>query len=203
MNLLPRHLSDLQRSGLTDETIQACGFRSESRYTELARLANWKFWPKRMGAALVIPFTGPEGAASEYHRLKPDNPRPDKNGKSVKYESPKGKSNRIFIPPGTFAILSAPSKPLFITEGEKKAAKVDQEGFPCVGLAGVFGWKNRDSEQLIHDLRQIVWSGRQVIICFDSDIDTNQNVQDAESRLAFQLQLLGASVRCMRLGGSA
>ena len=37
MTLLPQHLDDLRRSGLTDETIRACGFRSVFRFSELER----------------------------------------------------------------------------------------------------------------------------------------------------------------------
>src|SRR5207253_6981439 len=43
-----------------------------------------------------------------------------------------GQPNRAYLPPETRRVLSDPGVPLLITEGEKKAAKADQEGFQCV-----------------------------------------------------------------------
>lgn len=196
--LLPHHLADLQLSGLSDETIAACGFRSESKYERLAEILRWKKWPKRMGSALVIPFRGPDGD-NGYCRLKPDTPRWDRNQKPIKYESPKGQSNHVFIPPNTFAVLDDPTAEMLITEGEKKAAKSDQDGYRCIGLVGVFGWKDGKSERLLPDLERISWQGRQVRIVFDNDSAEKPDVRDAESRLAVQLNNLGAIVKVVRL----
>lgn len=200
--ILPHHLADLRRSGLNDATISDCGFRSESNYIRLAMILGWQKWPKRMGAALVIPFHGPNGE-NGYCRLKADTARKDRNGKQIKYESPRGHRNRIFIPPGTLAHLNEPTTELLITEGEKKSAKSDQEGFRCIGLVGVFGWKDGKSELLLPELEQIVWRGRQVRIVFDSDLAEKPEVQDAECRLAAQLKTLGANVRVVRLPSGA
>ncbi|MCG3138653.1 MAG: hypothetical protein HJJLKODD_02520 [Phycisphaerae bacterium] len=197
-NLLPHHLADLRKSGLTDETIAACGFYSESRYSELARIVNWSRWPKKMGHALIIPFIGMDGS-NGYYRLKPDNPRVGKNNKPAKYESPKGQPSRAFFPPGTREKIHDVTLPLILTEGEKKSARADQEGFCCIGLTGVWNWKNGDSETLIPDLLAITWQDRETYIAFDSDIITNQMVHLAESRLAAQLKIHGATVRCVRL----
>jgi putative DNA primase/helicase len=94
---------------------------------------------------------------------------------------------------------------LLVTEGEKKALKATQEGFPCIGLAGVFGWKDGKSERLFPTLQRIPWRGREVRIVFDSDIADKPEVQDGESRLAARLSALGARVKVVRLpaeGGS-
>jgi putative DNA primase/helicase len=151
-----------------------------------------------MGSALVIPFRGLEGD-NGYCRLKPDTPRRNQNGKPIKYESPKSRPNQVFIPPNTFRVLSDPTAELLITEGEKKAAKADQDGFRCLGLVGVFGWKDRKSERLLPDLERIALRGRQVRIVFDSDLAVKPEVLDAESRLAVQLKNHGAIVRVVRL----
>ncbi len=195
--LLPQHLTDLRASGLTDETIEACGFYSEDNYARLATLLNRSRLPKRLSPALVFPFVGPDGS-NGYCRIKPDRPRMLK-GKPVKYESPTGRSNEIFIPPGAFAAIDDSAAEMLVVEGEKKAAKADQEGFPCLGLVGVFGWKDGKAERLLPVLDRIAWKDRQVRIVFDSDITSNPNVQAAESRLAVQLMNRGADVRCVRL----
>ena len=96
-----------------------------------------------------------------------------------------------------------------ITEGEKKAAKADQEGFPCIGFVGVYGWqkkrargqegKAQGERDLIDDLAAIPWQGRPVFLCFDSDAATNPNVRRAEWHLAEALVRHGAVVKIVRL----
>ena len=56
MTLLPYHLADLRRSGLTDATIQAAGIHSESRYDTLWAITGLKRLPKAAGSALVFPY---------------------------------------------------------------------------------------------------------------------------------------------------
>ncbi|MBN2475849.1 MAG: DUF3854 domain-containing protein [Pirellulales bacterium] len=201
--LLPHHLDDLRRSGLSDATIAACGFHSECDHARINALLARKL-PKRAAPCLVIPFLGP-GGSNGYHRLRPDNPRRLKD-KPVKYESPAGRPNEVFTPPGTFEAIKTPGAEIGVTEGEKKAAKADQEGFPCLGLVGVYGWKTAKAERLLPALEAIDWRNRPVWIGFDSDIDKNENVQDAEARLAAQLASRGAMVKCLRMpdlpGGS-
>src|ERR1019366_4075066 len=112
-------------------------------------------------------------------------------------------------PPGTLAALRDPSAPLLITEGEKKSAKADQDGFACIGLVGVYGWhkkraKSKDGKaqgerELIDDLAPIPWQGRPVFLCFDSDAAANPNVRRAEWHLAEVLARKGAIVKVVCL----
>ena len=55
MNLLPHHLADLRRSGLTDATIQAAGIHSESQYDTLRAITGHKRFPKVADSTLVFP----------------------------------------------------------------------------------------------------------------------------------------------------
>jgi hypothetical protein len=134
----PRHLADLRASGLSDQQIAACGFYSLQAPASIQAALRWKRYNGELGDCLAIPFVDAEGKRTDYTRLKPDRPRTDqKTGKPIKYESPVGLPNRAYFPPGTLAALRDPSAALVITEGEKKAAKADQEGFACIGLVGV------------------------------------------------------------------
>src|SRR5262249_55550446 len=148
-----------------------------ARVSELLR---WDRPAKRLGACLVIPFRTPAGEPDGYARLKPDRPR-TKAGKPVKYEAPRGTPlGRAYFPPGTVGALADPAAPLILVEGEKKAAKADQEGLPCVGLSGVWGWQRKrpagkDGKKsgprlLIEDLAAVAWKGRAVTVVFDSDL---------------------------------
>jgi DNA polymerase I-like protein with 3'-5' exonuclease and polymerase domains len=207
--LLPQHLADLRRSGLSDETIAACRFRSISDPKSIRRILGWDAAKAGIGACLGIPFPSPDGQLNGYARLKPDKPRTSpKDGSPVKYESPKGKRNHAYFPPGTWAALQNAEVPLLITEGEKKAAKADQEGFPTIGLVGVYGWQkkreNKDSpRELIPDLEGVAWQGRTVLLVYDSDAATKRTVAFAEWHLAVVLTAKGATVRVVRLPAAA
>ena len=63
------------------------------------------------------------------------------------------------------------TKPLLITEGEKKADSLTAHGFPCVGLTGVWGWVDRRGEESAHipELLEIN-RHRPISIVFDSDV---------------------------------
>jgi putative DNA primase/helicase len=208
--LLPQHLADLRRSGLSDTTIAACGFKSLQAPASVQGVLRWKRYNGELGACLAIPFRDVIGAATGYVRLKPDSPRKNKeDGKPVKYESPKGLANRAFLPPATRLVLLDTPVTLLITEGEKKAAKADQEGFACIGLVGVYGWQRKRAKdadgnalgerELIPDLAAVAWQDRQVVIVFDSDAVTNRNVRGAEWHLAECLIRHGAAVKIARL----
>jgi putative DNA primase/helicase len=209
-HLLPAHSTELRKSGLSDEQIAACGFFTLSDPKQIAAKLHWKGGAERLGSCLAFPYRDANGATNGYVRLKPDRPRTSqKDGKPVKYESPKGLTNRAYLPPGTPAALKEPSAPLVLTEGEKKAAKADQEGFPCIGLVGVYGWqlkRTRDKggkatgeRQLIDSLASVSWQGRPVFLCFDSDAATNPNVRMAEWHFAEVLARHGATVKIVRL----
>jgi len=204
--LLKQHRDDLRRSGLSDDQIKACGFYSISTERKIGEILGWKNYRGGLGACLAIPFRKSDGSLNGFCRLKPDRPRKDKKkpGRAVKYEGPKGKPNRAYFPPATVASLEDPTATLCITEGEKKAAKADQEGFACIGLTGVnAGHKRRESKdepfELIDDLDQIEWQGRSVAIIFDSDAAGNSNILWAEFNLAQTLKRRGAEVRAVRL----
>jgi hypothetical protein len=132
-----------------------------------------------------------------------------------------GKPSFLYIPPATAEQLGQADVDLLITEGEKKAARADQDGFACVGLVGVYGFltgrpkdtneKAVGQHELIQDLAIIEWRDRNVFIVYDSDLAANAKVQKAEPHLAGMLEKLGAKVfgvpprrRCdRRAGGGA
>lgn len=192
MNINARHLEDLRGSGLSDETIVELGIRSVSDVEALEIVG------MNCGPALAFPY--PE---TDFIRLKPDKPFPFKSAdgevKSAKYLSPKQSTNRLYIPPTVRPLLADPSQQLLITEGEKKAAKATQDGFPTVGLVGIYGFRDRE-HTLIPDLEAIEWPGRTVFIVPDSDVAINKNVRSAVWEQGWQLRRLGAKVRVVVLG---
>jgi len=203
--LQPHHIKQLRdESGLNYETILACKFRSENRISQIRTILQHKTFPKKCGSCLVIPYCDQNGDYTGFQRVRPDNPRKSrKDDRPIKYESPKGSQNRAYFPPHpAWRSVIDEKLAIVITEGEKKAAKSMQEGgYATIGLAGVWNWKPEAAkvDSLIPDLDAIDWKDRDVIIAFDSDVATNESIQDAESRLAQQLKIKGTKVRVARL----
>lgn len=105
------------------------------------------------------------------------------DGVKAKYRTRKGAGNRIYFSLLLDPAILASGQPLLITEGEKCADSANHHGFPCIGLAGVHNWKDRNG--VLAELKDINFkAGRQVLICFDSDLTTNVNVLEAAFSLA-------------------
>lgn len=199
--LTDRHLAELRKSGLSDETIRAAGLRSVLE-AEAKGMVGFD-----VGPALSFPYPGADSDGRPFVRLKPDTPFQGANGKGAKYVSP-GKArnlagNRLYVP-ATFerAALKDSNELILFTEGEKKTLKANQEGFPTVGLTGVYGWRRRaeDNEsQTIEDLALIDFARRPVAIVFDSDAATNPKVQAAETRFKAELKRRSADAFIVRL----
>lgn len=82
---------------------------------------------------------------------------------------------------------------LIVTEGELKAAKACSEGFPTIGLGGV--WNFRSSKlgiTFLQELEAVNWVRRRVYIVFDSDVSTKPGVQQALNVFAEELAMRGA-----------
>lgn len=85
------------------------------------------------------------------------------------------------------------AEPLIITEGELKAAKACKEGFPTLGLGGVYNWRsNKLGIEWLDSLTPIQWVKRHVYICFDSDYRENPMVCHALRDFAEELQRRGS-----------
>jgi hypothetical protein len=127
----PDHWTDLCKSGLSPETIQALGIYS-ARPGDIPKLLGWS--PTGVQSALVFPYPGDEG----FCRVKIFPPYRDKAGHIVKYLQKRKSGVHIYIPPLARAVLKDPTVPLYWTEGEKKAGRAWQDTLPCNGLGGLW-----------------------------------------------------------------
>lgn len=196
--LSTNHLRDLKLSGLSEETIQASLCHSVTA-SEAKKILGFGIGCP----ALAFPYPDPDGVPW-VTRLKPDVPcQCPGRKKPAKYLSPAKSKNRLYTPPTLdLSVLQNATEDLVVTEGEKKALKSVQEGFPCIAIAGVWCWRSKDESGVskpIKDFDRVVWQKRTVFICFDSDAATNPNVMDAESALATELCSRGAVVKIIRL----
>ncbi len=190
--LEPAHIKELAARGITLETAIEAGLYTETSHEAVHRLLNSKALRARNMPCLVIPFS------AEFSRVRPDNPRTSQD-KVVKYESPRDRGQRVYVPLDVAKYAQDADQELIITEGEFKALAATQEGFPTIGLVGVLGWKESRREELLGELLHIKWQGRRVYLAFDSDIDRKQHVRDGLARLAKLLTNAGAIVAMLNI----
>lgn len=183
--LHPDHLADLRRSGLTDETIAALGIYS-ARPQDISKLIGWD--PPGVQSALVFPYPGEDG----FCRVKVFPLFKDKDGHTVRYLQRPGSGVHLYIPPKTAKVLKDPTVPLGWTEGEKKSAKADQEGFHCVGTGGLWNWVEEGKP--IARLDDIAHVEREETIFPDSDVWTRSDLLQAIFAFGKELENRGAKV---------
>src|ERR1700747_780028 len=141
--LLPQHADLTRGSAIADGIATAGGYCSVRSARELAALG---FAASQQRApAMVIPIWDVHGRVA-LHQCRPDEPR-ETNGKAVKYETPVGRQLVIDVPPATPPHLADSTRPLWITEGSRKADAAASIGLHCVALIGVWGWGRGQDEQ--------------------------------------------------------
>jgi len=164
---------------------------------------------------MVIPFSDLHGTLRGYSRVKPRHPRSDKDGKVVKYESPIGAGNHLYLPPSALIAFQTPKQLVAITEGEKKSLCVSACCVPCAAVTGVWNWvvgqkketasgaptqkAKKEPRKPIPDLLAVDWTRRPVLLLPDTDPRRNPSVNQAFAELAHALSELGADVQIIEL----
>lgn len=203
--LRPEHREHLRTSGLLDATVEAAGLCSVDE--DQAEALGYP--PGLTGLVFPYPETRVKVGhrALPYTRLRVDPARV--RVPSQKYENPlkkrlrEGLSYYPYVPPAVAALRKDVTRAVFVTEGEKKALKLGQEGFPTIGLPGVHLFSDPTSrleppkKPLHGDLVRWNWHHRPVFVCFDSDRVEKEGVALAHERLCRKLTERGALVRCV------
>lgn len=169
-------LANLRESGLTNDTIRRNHLRTE-------------------GNALVFPYRNLANEENCFARRRLHEPVTDAKGRPIKYTQPKGTPPRAYFPVESLDAIADGHSPIFVTEGEKKALALAQHGFATIGIGGVWCWRKKGTDQLIDDLQEVPFAGRDVFIVFDHDEKpkTRRNVYAAARQLAIALRSAGAN----------
>ena len=173
----------LEESGISPEVIEARGYRTVETKSELKRLGFSERQCNKPG--LLIPVYSPTGDIATY-QYRPDQPRIDKKGKSVKYETPSGSRMVLDVHPFARERLGNPAVPLFITEGIKKGDSLVSRSLCAVALLGVWAWRGRNDDGGLTALAEwdyVALNDREVYIVFDSDVMLKPQVHKAMVRL--------------------
>jgi len=186
MSLHPDHLIDLQKSGLTDDTITKANIHSVPP-RDIAKILG-KSYADKIDSLLAFPY-GKNG----FCRYKVFPPIKDKDGHKVKYFQVQGSGVYLYYPPGIEAEIADPSIPLSFVEGEKKSLKGCQEGIISIGMGGIWNFKEKGSDELAQDFDNIPLRGRTINLIPDGDYRKNKNVEQAVLLLAQKLKSKGAT----------
>lgn len=192
-------LEDIARSGLTEKDAKALGLTPLTpeyilETTEFVAEGGYSIpyysLSKRATGFFRVRILG--GAATKFAR------------KDIKYYQPAKTLPELYIPhmPGVswLDVAKSTAARVYITEGEKKAARLTKCGLPTLGLGGVWSWKSKKKNiPLLDGFNDFDWKEREVVIVFDNDIHTNENVALALNALAKELYGLGARVLSVKL----
>ncbi|MCG3159717.1 MAG: hypothetical protein JMDDDDMK_00732 [Acidobacteria bacterium] len=216
-NLTHTDFEKLAASYLTPEIVAAASIRRVDS-VEGAEIVGRQARNGHNYAGLVFPYIWPGETRPREVRLRRDQPdleqQPDGVVKEkAKYLSPPGRANLLYFPPDTSPeSLTDADVSITITEGEKKALALSRfysersERRLVIGLSGVWNWrgtvgkttdeqgKRRDVKGVIPDFDRITWEGRRVLILFDANAATKDQVRNARSALIKELGRRGARV---------
>jgi uncharacterized protein DUF3854 len=195
-SLAPEHLTDLRRSGLTDDTIQLHRIRSVPPHM-IRQLVG--FDVRAIHSAMLIPFPDPLGGFMDHIRLKVFPSFSGTRGNLVKYLQPRDSNTRLFFCLATLRGILESDAPLWVVEGEKKALAVAQLGLPAVGFCGIEGWHEAGSRELLRDFDHLRLRNRLVELVPDGDWRTNTAVERGAVRFAEALDARGSRVRLVVL----
>lgn len=189
----------LASSGLTME--DAAELRLTWHSAVETRALDPTFWGL---PSLRIPYLAPDGVTPlrsgpgwpEFYRVRALRLPANENPKHFpKYLQPPNSGVCAYFSPTIDwpATLAEPEMRIIITEGELKAAKACREGFPAIGLGGVYNYRSASQGiELLPELEAINWVRREVVICYDSDVTANPMVCAAVMDLAETLVQRGA-----------
>jgi hypothetical protein len=191
----------LSGSAIDAEVVAERGYRSVGRPTPgdgesrrlLARLSipGWAYSEDSDFPGLLIPLYGPTGQLVG-HQWKPRRPVRNRDGKPMKYASPKGSPNRLDVHPRNVAAMPDPTVELWVTEGIKKADALTSRGLCAIAITGVYNWRSQHGT--LGEWEDVQLRGRRVVVCFDADARTNRNVARAMARFGRWLRSRGATV---------
>jgi len=199
-DLLVTHFQHLSEgSGISIDVIRERGYRSILGKSELEKLG---FSPSQQRApGILVPLWSVDGKEAGF-QFRPDHPRTASRGRPVKYESPKGSSNRLDCSPRSQKMMGNPQVPLWITEGAKKADALASRGACAISVTGVWGFKGKNQfggVTFLADWDYIAMRNRTVYLAFDSDVVFKDPVRKALEHIGEHLKRKGATVHVIQL----
>lgn len=189
------HLAELKRSTIDADLARRAGLWTETDTAFVTAITGWLYEGSEW---LVFPYRREPGGPAVRLRAK-------RTGQRAGYRQTANVSPGIYYPPGTLESgdLAHDDVRLVVVEGEKKALALDRMGYCAIGLPGV--WCARDSslpkgKDVLHPWirADVTVKGREVIIAFDSNLQTKRLVRQAAERTAKMFTAAGGNVRLVQ-----
>lgn len=194
MSLTAAHQAELLGSTIDPAVATERGYLSigiESREQVLAaRFPSWAAGPDESYPLLFVPMHGPGGGVTGA-QIKPAVAPIGPGGKAMKYASRRNAPNVLDVHPRNAERVRDTAHQLWITEGIKKGDALTSRGLCVVTLTGVFNWRSKLGT--IGDWEDVPVKGRSIVVCFDSDARSNDQVLSAMRRLGNWLVGKGAA----------
>ena len=156
--------------------------------------------------ALKIPYYTLQGKQTNFYRIRylettKRGFAKQTSAKDQRYDQPTAITTELYIPPLLdWQKYLATTNPIFITEGELKAACATARGYPTIALGGVWNFCSRKKGvQLLPIFDDLKLEDRTVYIVYDSDAVSNPMVIQAENELCKQLTAKRCPVKVVRL----
>jgi hypothetical protein len=165
---------------------------------------------------VLYPYIDPFQQQIVSHRLRRDTPDYEDGKPRNKYLTGYG-DRRVPYLACEPAVLADVTVPAIGVEAEKSvlaitsaAAKLERPMLP-IGLGGCYGWRGRigkvggangervDEFGVLPMFDRIVWPGRRLTVCFDSNAATNPTVQSARRLFAAEFAKRGAAIHILDL----
>jgi Domain of unknown function (DUF3854) len=194
--LAPEHRADLEKSGLTPETIEGHYIRSVPPAMIDTLLG---FDVAEIRSALLFPFRSPAGGFMDHVFVKRFPAGRDRHGHTVKYLTRRGAWPRLYFTQPHRATVCDSDRPVWLVEGLKQSLAVAQLGLPTVGFMGIEGWHVAGTTDLCSDFDHLPLRGRIVELVPDGDWQTNRDVERGVRRLGTALCARGARPRIVVL----
>src|SRR5215472_1112856 len=169
--LAEEHRADLKKSGLNDETITRAQLHALCP-RDIDRMGG-KI-KQHATSALVIPYFEINGKPNGFERRKLFPAVPLGDGHHLRYWQPPKSGVHLYLPPllDWQALAADATRPLVITEGEKKALAACQYGLPAIGLGGCYNWKltlDTGEKIVLPTLDLFAWKDRPLELVPDGD----------------------------------
>lgn len=200
------------RLGISDDTLRAAGVRCVS-HLEAFNLCGIRYKSEHL-EGIAYPYHNPATGNVTSWRVRRDHPEREADGTPIaKYLSSPDAKRFYFAPDATkdrlvdvrvdALIVKAESSVLALHDSCIRANKVPRL---LIGLGGCWGWRGVigkttdadgarvDEKGPLPDFDRIAWTGRNVVLLFDSNALTNPSVQAARNALAAELKSRGADV---------
>lgn len=149
---------------------------------------NWRFFRETDKGDIEIGYLDPEGFEYTYFdgtvnegrqirtftRTRHADPKADRNGRKVRYSQPAHTETFPFITPAVlkaFREKKLDNDTLYIVEGEFKAFRLSMEGVPCIGIGGIWNFKDEKKGDIQPDITRVITECkvRRVVMIQDRD----------------------------------